>query len=516
MAKPKAKRVKEQKNSSEETKNGFNNISNPPFKENLVPKSFLLIISLLVAAISYVYVMNGTTTPKQTQQLLPSFNIVAAVTTKTLSSQTSKFAQSCAEADIPIILKNSIATQWKARHWTPEYLETKIRMMTGVYENTNRWFGPYFDEQKPLFNYVKRVNKYKTNLKLPAMEFFNRIHSAHTSNEYLYFTGDIDQLGDWAIHEIEPFRELLTLNPSHSSINAWIGQPHVIAHCHYDGYHNFYAQLYGTKRFLLLKPNNWPGLYPYPFLHPSHAQAQVNVSDERDWQNFPLVERVEAYEAILEPGDLLYIPPLWFHEVESLDVSISVNVWTDSIQTEIAERLFQLELPIHLIKWSSDRVKMIATSFLLFQALQMICTNQNCVRCISDKFNDGLISHNSPLSNTGAIYFMHRLWSTRYRTLMETGKLPKTLPTGSPTLCEEEALGSIDEELDEAKLASHSNEFVQYAQRVGKLVQELSEDTWELWAGNYVEFVVANAVTDVEYVGVFLKHFDSCLLVTRE
>ncbi len=461
----------------------------------------LFLISLLVVVLSY-YLLRSTT-PQQEQ---PTFNHTTPVPVKILTTPSSKFAQSCAEAGVPVIFKNSISTQWKAMQWTPDYLEKKINIITGVYENTNRWFGPYFDKQKPLLSYAERVNKYKTNLKLSSKEFFKRIQT-YNSEKYLYFTGDIDQLGDWAIDEIQPFEELLTLNPSHSSINAWIGQPHVIAHCHYDGYHNFYAQLYGKKRFLLLRPTNWPGLYPYPFLHPSHAQAQVNASNESDRRHFQLVNQVEAYEAILEPGDLLYVPPLWFHEVESLKVSISVNVWTDSSQTQTAERLFQLPLPIHSKQWTSERAKVIATSFLLFQTLQNICTHRLCARSVTDKFKDGFQDEGNPLSDTRAVYFVHRLWSTRYRTLMDREKLPNTLPGN--ILCE---VSSIGEEVDEAKMAAHSSEFGDYAKIVGELVQELPGDTWELWVGNYVEFVVANAVPEVELVGVFLKQFSTCLM----
>ena len=477
--------------------------------------TLLLSVSLAIAGVAYILVAPFILSKDEHS----SFNVTSSVSVKVLKSPRAQFARSCAEAGVPIVLRNSVTAQWRARHWTPKYLEKKLSVITGVYKNSNRWFGPYFDQRKPLLSSAKRVNEYTTNLELPAKEFFHRIQ--HPDNDvgsvdhYLYFTGDIDQLGEWAINEVHPVEELLSLNPQRSSINVWIGQPHVIAHCHYDGYHNFYAQLYGKKKFILIKPTNWPGLFPYPFLHPSHAQAQVNVSSEEDRQIFPLVGKVEALEVILEPGDLLYIPPLWFHEVESLDVSISVNVWTDSEQTKVAEKLFELPLPIHAIQWSSTRAKRIATSILLFQTLLKICTSQNCVRYVSDKFKDSFFDENS-LADTGATYFIHRLWTTRYRTLMERKQLPRSLPlTGQArVLCEGDSHMSEEElaEMREAKIETNGYDFGIYAQHVGQMVQELPSDSWELWVGNYVEFIVANAVSDVKYVGVFLEHFSSCLL----
>lgn len=35
----------------------------------------------------------------------------------------------------------------------------------------------------------------------------------------------------------------------------------------------------------------------------------------------------EARHAILHPGDLLLMPPMWWHALRSLDVSFSVSIW---------------------------------------------------------------------------------------------------------------------------------------------------------------------------------------------
>jgi hypothetical protein len=443
------------------------------------------------------------------------------VAVKVLSSLDQPFARSCAQGGKPVLLKNSVVKKWQAQEWSPSYLQSKLSTLNGVYENDNRWFGPYFDLAKPLVEQAIRKNPYQTGLTLTADDFFRRLENP-VDYRYNYFTGDIDQLGKWAFAEIQPIRELLLLNPKRSSINAWIGQPHVIAHCHYDGYHNFHAQLYGTKKFTLFRPTEWPGLYPYPFLHPSHAQAQVNASDRVDVETFPLVERVQKYEVVLEPGDVLYLPPLWFHEVEALSVSISVNVWTDSHQTELMEKVFTHPLPLspdrqepphrhEHAQWDGTHDRRIGAAVLIFRLLEQVCRYQNCISQDADRFSH---DQHEDVGNR-FVYFIYQLWSTRYKFLMESGEIPSTFHSGEHVLCEGGDVTSVEAALSADSRIAGDVHYGIYFEQVSQLVRGLPADTWQLWMGNYVEYVSASVLADVQYVGIFLKHFTSCTEVLR-
>lgn len=49
----------------------------------------------------------------------------------------------------------------------------------------------------------------------------------------------------------------------------------------------------------------------------------------------------------MEPGDVLYLPPYWLHHVTALDLSISVNVWSDSEEQVIYNKQITKEpLPL--------------------------------------------------------------------------------------------------------------------------------------------------------------------------
>uniref|UniRef100_A0A665W7W2 JmjC domain-containing protein n=1 Tax=Echeneis naucrates TaxID=173247 RepID=A0A665W7W2_ECHNA len=70
-------------------------------------------------------------------------------------------------------------------------------------------------------------------------------------------------------------------------------------------------------------------LYPYPVHHPCDRQSQVDF-DNPDYERFPNFKNVVGYEAVVGPGDVLYIPMYWWHHIESLlngGVTITVNFW---------------------------------------------------------------------------------------------------------------------------------------------------------------------------------------------
>lgn len=45
--------------------------------------------------------------------------------------------------------------------------------------------------------------------------------------------------------------------------------------------------------------------------------SQIDFSNLiQSFTKFPKFKHLQPYEVILEPGDILYLPPYWFHHVE--------------------------------------------------------------------------------------------------------------------------------------------------------------------------------------------------------
>lgn len=108
---------------------------------------------------------------------------------------------------------------------------------------------------------------------------------------------------------------------------------------HYDEQENFFAQIQGYKRFILFHPDQFENLYPYPVYHPHDRQSQVDF-DAPDYERFPNFKKAQGYEAIVGPGEVLYLPMYWWHQVESMEGrgnTISVNFWYRAAMNEKIE-----------------------------------------------------------------------------------------------------------------------------------------------------------------------------------
>ena len=112
--------------------------------------------------------------------------------------------------------------------------------------------------------------------------------------------------------------------------SIWIGNRTCIA-AHFDNTENIACVVGGRRRFTLFPPDQIGNLYPGP-LDLTPAGQPISLVDVRnpDLDRFPrFAEALRAAEvAELAPGDAVYIPALWWHNVEALeDFNVLVNYW---------------------------------------------------------------------------------------------------------------------------------------------------------------------------------------------
>ena len=104
-----------------------------------------------------------------------------------------------------------------------------------------------------------------------------------------------------------------------TTLRLWGGSAGVLARTHYDKGHNLFAQVRGGKALLLWEPEALPTLHLYPAVHAAYRQSQVPLASAAvaSAERFPLFGRAEPMLAVLQPGDLLYIPPYFPHAVSA-------------------------------------------------------------------------------------------------------------------------------------------------------------------------------------------------------
>lgn len=130
---------------------------------------------------------------------------------------------------------------------------------------------------------------------------------------------------------LDELNSITALLPASDPIKSvWIGNRTLIAP-HYDNTENIACVVMGRRRFTLFPIEHYANLYPGP---PDFTPAGQTVSmvDLRapDLTRFPKYQQAleAAQTTVLEPGDAIYIPTLWWHGVESLDpFAVMVNYW---------------------------------------------------------------------------------------------------------------------------------------------------------------------------------------------
>lgn len=110
----------------------------------------------------------------------------------------------------------------------------------------------------------------------------------------------------------------------------WIGNQ-VTTPAHFDEFHNIACVVCGGRRFTLFAPDQLRNLYIGPLdFAPTGAAISIARLDRPDDPRFPRLKLAlaSAQVAELRPGDAIYIPPMWWHHVASLErINALVNYW---------------------------------------------------------------------------------------------------------------------------------------------------------------------------------------------
>ena len=155
---------------------------------------------------------------------------------------------------------------------------------------------------------------------------FERDPDPDTCTYRLFSVSDLDGAMGAIIDDISDQLGAITdRQPDRQASGIWVGSEGVVTPLHHDAWTGLLFQMSGSKRVLMFSPDDRPNLsFTSPFAAGDRWSTLPGRSGDADPATHPRLARATRYEATLEEGEVLFIPPFWSHEIEALEPNISI------------------------------------------------------------------------------------------------------------------------------------------------------------------------------------------------
>lgn len=265
----------------------------------------------------------------------------------------------------PVVLKNAVKNWRPCNFWSPAYLKTALEQafdwLQVLEASDNKHFVDNSDfttrrailpgefiyhvfsnqevsvsdeetektKKEQCFRDKKRL--YLRTLSMPDALYpdiaaADQIQSLRSK---IYFTRDpqTDSVDEFAS---KVFRQ--------DTMQLWVGTSGNITPLHYDRNHGLLAQILGDKSVILFSHEQTSSLYPFPSYSLKSHLSRINFRNMKDeaelLDSFPKFSRAQPYSCVISPGDILYTPPFWWHDVTSRENCVSVTLPWDLDPTD--------------------------------------------------------------------------------------------------------------------------------------------------------------------------------------
>lgn len=305
-----------------------------------------------------------TDTEPKKQRLYGLLPVTSKVKSLAWDHSDPDFSTTLALRNKPTILTDSPhLQQWgAASKWSPKFLEEHVdKPMQFSHNPHGQNFLFYKDHGVDQYNSSISVWRPPSQHKKLTVKAFNKIARKamkKKQKEYMYYYKNVGPntpfkalLGDitpysWFVVDrasvvAKQGGRSVKKQTSHPTAVMWFGMKGVRSTIHYDESYNFYIQIFGTKRWYFAPPEYYSSCYLYPMAHPSTRQCQL------DWPHtnadrYPFATSKNASEGggmelmsvVLKEGEVLFIPPGWFHATEALDTNLAMNYWSKGINAQ--------------------------------------------------------------------------------------------------------------------------------------------------------------------------------------
>jgi hypothetical protein len=221
-----------------------------------------------------------------------------------------EFLERYAIGSRPVVLTD-LARDWPAmKRWSPQYLKEKFgHLETTIQAERNA--DPKFEQ-----------NKLEHQRQVRIGDFVDQVLAGGVTNDY-YLTANNEVLRrpEFAplLDDIGSLPDYCRRNDLARSINFWFGPAGTNTPLHHDTLMLLHTQVVGRKRWRFISPLETPRLYNY-----FGVFSPIDI-DKPDLARYPLFKDVKVLDVIVEPGETIFLPLAWWHQVSGLDISLSIS-----------------------------------------------------------------------------------------------------------------------------------------------------------------------------------------------
>ena len=252
-----------------------------------------------------------------------------------LSNPTKETLENTLNKKLPTVITDVIQYWDIIKDLTPEYIKSyypdyKVKLHTTIPEQEST--NIIVNTMEDFINWIQTVDNVQTQ---------------NLSN--VYMSEDFSFLKETKLDKyLEKYTELIHAPMSFvKSYFFWMGPKGTRTGLHYDtDYRNILCQIYGRKRIILFNPSQTKYMYPSKKFDNGALLSKIDFWNP-DLGRFPKFRKAKYIEIILHPGQMLYIPPYWWHAVENLDTNIAISVRTENIFSSLNKVPNLLKTTLH-------------------------------------------------------------------------------------------------------------------------------------------------------------------------
>ena len=257
-----------------------------------------------------------------------------------------EFARAYRRPGRPVVIRGFAADFPAVSRWSPEFFRRRYRDLPVLAVD-----GAHREKIDP----ESGSAEFRTE-EMTVGEQVDRMLAGAT--DYVSFFGDVFShdptlCADIPIAELDPLlaRNRFSARPL---FKLFMGGDGTSTTWHCAELQNLFVQIHGRKDWVLAPPASTPCLDPrITGWGQQYCHSMIDFRNP-DLARFPLYRHAKLFHTTLEPGDVLYIPPFWWHYVVNPGVSIGLALWWPNVLPALRAHpaLFFLTVlsPQHLVR----------------------------------------------------------------------------------------------------------------------------------------------------------------------